>query len=146
MASSEKVGSRMTFYINIIMLKLTCFKALSTCTCIYWKNCLISCSCYANLQLSQLSYTIVNLHSMTCCYASPLTGWWCFIDWWWHLNMDPIQYPQNNHPWWRKDWSVKCWVMNSYNFLSYFQNFLSQSITSKNVWFIIWLCWEFIRS
>ena len=29
-------------------------------------------SCYANLQLSRTIKTIVNLHSMTCCYASPL--------------------------------------------------------------------------
>ena len=143
------MGSRMTFYINIIMLKLTCFKALSTCIYMYILEKL------PNKLFMLCKFTIVSivLHnckfaysSMTCCYASPLAGWWCFIDWWWYLNMDPIQYPQNNHPWWRKDWSVKCWVMNSYNFLSYFQNFLSQSITSKNVWFIIWLCWEFIRS
>ena len=26
-------------------------------------------SCYANLQLSRIIKTIVNLHSMTCCYA-----------------------------------------------------------------------------
>ena len=47
-------------------------------------------SCYANLQLSRTIKTIVNLHSMTCCYAyiaSPLPKSSMLFAWW-LLNVD----------------------------------------------------------
>ena len=46
-------------------------------------------------------------------------------------------YPHNDHPWWRHQTGVsKRWVMKS--------NFFKTRVASNYVWFITWLCWEFI--
>ena len=61
-------------------LKMPCVVTQNfTCSCDNCVNCLqcvnsgqakhIKMSCYRNLQLPRTIKTIVNLHSMTCCYA-----------------------------------------------------------------------------